>query len=99
MLNILYTRAGQNSRLALLERMRDCTADQYIILAESIASDFVYDQANIVGLKTAEYLNEVQRFALDKAIKLTMTQQSKVMITAKAMINKAVMQVMGLLGG
>lgn len=76
-----------------------CTADQYIILAESIASDFVYDQANIVGLKTAEYLNEVQRFALDKAIKLTMTQQSKVMITAKAMINKAVMQVMGLIGG
>ena len=76
-----------------------CTADQYIILAESIASNFVYNQANNIGLKAAEYLNEAQKFALDKGIKLTMTQQSKVMITAKAMINKAVMQVMGLLGG
>lgn len=76
-----------------------CTADQYIILAENIGKSFVYNQANNIGLKAAEYLNEAQKFALDKGIKLTMTQQSKVMITAKAMINKAVMQVMGLLGG
>jgi hypothetical protein len=76
-----------------------CTADQYILLAENIASNFVYEQANIAGLKAAEYLNEAQKQVLDKGIKLTMTQQSKVMITAKSLINKAIMQVMGLIGG
>lgn len=76
-----------------------CTADQYIILAESIGKSFVYDQANNIGLKAAEYLNEAQKQVLDKGIKLTMTQQSALIITAKSMINKAVMQLMGLLGG
>jgi hypothetical protein len=76
-----------------------CTADQYILLAESIGRSFVFDQANIVGLKTAEYLNEAQKFMLDKGIKLTMTQQSALMISAKSMINKGVMQLMGLIGG
>ena len=76
-----------------------CTADQYIILAESIGKSFVYDQANIIGLQAAEFLNATQKQALDKGIKLTMTQQSALMITAKSLINKAIMQVMGLLGG
>ena len=32
MLNIIYTRAGQNARLALLERMGKCTADQCVLM-------------------------------------------------------------------
>ena len=98
-IDINYTLEQVSSLYQLYLKKGIITANKYVQFAEGIAFDFLYAQSQNVGLEAAELANELQRQALDKGIKLTMINQSKLMIAAQALINKSIMQIMGLIGG
>lgn len=98
-IDINYTLEQVSSLYQLYLKKGIVTADKYVQFAEGVAFDFLYAQSQNVGLEAAELANELQRQALDKGIKLTMTNQSKLIIAAQALINKSIMQIMGLIGG
>jgi chemotaxis regulatin CheY-phosphate phosphatase CheZ len=74
-------------------------ANEGILWIEQKINEYINVAANWTGKKIACLTNELQRQALDKGIKLTMTNQAKIIIAGKALINKSMMQVMGLIGG
>jgi hypothetical protein len=98
-IDINYTLEQVSSLYQLYLKKGIATADKYVQFAEGVAFDFLYAQSQNIGLEAAEFANNLQRQALDKGLKIVMVNQSKLIIAAQSLINKAIMQIMGLLGG
>lgn len=74
-------------------------ADKEIEDIEIIVRNWVDEQAEIIGYQLADIANDLQKRVLYVTLSKVAVTKTQLEINASALINKAVMQLMGLIGG